>query len=360
MQLNQELVEKVTRLIVEKMQGGNSSTHGSAGGDVPKVKIWDHTNTASGSKSNSAYIPETSVSKGTDVPAKFWSHTGENKEASGQTCFVAKKDHSPKKSLSTVNTSPSNSHPAAKKATEASVDYPYDEDELKHLKSKTPARIGVGRAGTRPKTSTMLKFRYDHAAAVDAVYGEVNKELLKELELFTVNTMVDDKDVYIRRPDYGRRLSDEATQEIKQKCKKSPTVQIIVSDGLSSKAIDENLEDVYLSLQQSLKTMGLDTGTPFYVEKGRVAVMDDVGEILRPKVIVLLIGERPGLVSAESMSAYLCYEPRKGTIEADRMVISNIHKGGIPPVEAGAYLGTVIQKILKYEASGVTLVQKEE
>ena len=91
-----------------------------------------------------------------------------------------------------------------------------------------------------------------------------------------------------------------------------------------------------------------------------VAVMDDVGELLKPKVVVLLIGERPGLVSAESLSAYLCYEPRKGTIEADRMVISNIHKGGIPPVEAGAFLGTVIQKILKYEASGVSLVNKEE
>ena len=87
--------------------------------------------------------------------------------------------------------------------------------------------------------------------------------------------------------------------------------------------------------------------------------MDEVGELLKPKVVVLLIGERPGLVSAESLSAYLCYEPRKVTIEADRMVISNIHKGGIPPAEAGAYLGTVIQKVIKYEASGVSLVKKE-
>ena len=100
-------------------------------------------------------------------------------------------------------------------------------------------------------------------------------------------------------------------------------------------------------------------GTTFYVDKGRVAVMDDIGELLQPDVVVMLIGERPGLVSAESLSAYMCYKPRQGTIEADRMVISNIHKGGIPPVEAGAFLGTIIQKILKYEASGVSLVQKE-
>ena len=100
-------------------------------------------------------------------------------------------------------------------------------------------------------------------------------------------------------------------------------------------------------------------GTPFYIEQGRVGLMDDIGELLQPDVIVYLIGERPGLVSAESMSAYICYKPRKETIESDRTVISNIHKGGIPPVEAGAFIGNVVQKILKYEASGVNLVQKE-
>ncbi|MFL6556912.1 MAG: ethanolamine ammonia-lyase subunit EutC, partial [Bacillus sp. (in: firmicutes)] len=232
--------------------------------------------------------------------------------------------------------------------------------ELDLLISKTPARIGVGRAGLRPKTDTWLKFRFDHAAAVDAVYGDVDPKILESLSLLKVNTKVTDKEVYVRRPDFGRKLSDEAKQLIDQKCKKSPTVQIIVSDGLSSKAVEENLEDVYLSLNQSLQSLGLDVGTPFFIEKGRVAAMDDVGEILKPKVIVYLIGERPGLVSAESLSAYLCYEPRHGTIEADRMVISNIHKGGIPPVEGGAYIGTIVQKILKYEASGVSLVQKEQ
>ncbi|MCM3572294.1 ethanolamine ammonia-lyase subunit EutC [Mesobacillus subterraneus] len=355
--MNQELVEKVTRLILEKMQEGNSRMDESVGGNEPKVKIWDHRNPAAESKNDLTYIPEAPLSS-EGAAVKIWNHANPAKPASEQSCTSKKK--SPNETRTEINRDPGSSSHSAKRTTEEGVDHPFDADELMHLKSKTPARIGIGRAGTRPKTSTLLKFRYDHAAAVDAVYGVVNKELLKELDLFTVNTRVEDKDVYIRRPDYGRRLSDEAIQEIQKKCKKSPTVQIIVSDGLSSKAIDENLEDVYLSLQQSLKTLELDTGTPFYIEKGRVAVMDDVGEILSPKVIVLLIGERPGLVSAESMSAYLCYEPRKGTIEADRMVISNIHKGGIPPVEAGAYLGTVIQKILKYEASGVALVQKEE
>lgn len=234
-----------------------------------------------------------------------------------------------------------------------------DLDYLADLRKKTPARIAVGRSGTRPKTSTWLQFRFDHAAAVDAVYGEVPEDILERLQFFQTHSRVQDKEEYIRRPDLGRRLSDDSKRLVKEKCQHAPMVQIVASNGLSAKALEENLEDVYLSLEQSLNNLGIEMGTTFYVDKGRVALMDEIGEILQPDVVVILIGERPGLVSAESLSAYLCYKPRIGTIEADRMVVSNIHKGGIPPVEAGAYLGTLIQKILKYEASGVSLVKKE-
>ncbi|WP_066288635.1 ethanolamine ammonia-lyase subunit EutC [Bacillus sp. FJAT-29937] len=346
--MNPELIEKVTKLIVEKIQAQSSTDgNGTLNRTESAVKFWDHT---SSSEAKSTYRSIDNVpSLKTDeerahgkVEIRNYIDTKPSKSSSEKEA-VARKEKQHEQAVYPVS----------------GIENPLNPEDLKDLISKTPARIGVGRAGLRPKTSTWLKFRYDHAAAVDAVYGDVNKDLLERLDLFKVSTMVSDKEVYIRRPDYGRKLSEEAKQVIKEKCKKAPTVQIIVSDGLSSSAVEENAEDVYLSLQQSLKSLGIDTGTPFYIEKGRVAVMDDVGELLNPKVVVLLIGERPGLVSAESLSAYLCYEPKKGTIEADRMVISNIHKGGIPPVEAGAYLGTVIQKILKYEASGVSLVQKE-
>lgn len=243
--------------------------------------------------------------------------------------------------------------------TRVGVENPYNQEELLALVRKTPSRIGIGRAGLRPKTEAWLKFRLDHAAAVDAVYGEVSTELLESLGLFSVETHVTDYETYIRRPDLGRRLSAEAIGVISKQCVPEPKVQIIVSNGLSAQAIEKNLEDVLLSLQQSLKHLGLSYGTSFYIEKGRVGVMDDVGEVLRPEAAILIIGERPGLLSAESLSAYMCYKPRKGTIEADRMVVSNIHAGGIPPAEAGAYLGDVIQKMLRYQASGISLVQKE-
>lgn len=343
--MNPDLIEKITKMIIEKLQSQNGSERNKETNNdsqVSAVKFWNH---ITNSESKSTYRPTTNepglkAEEGQGL-IEFQMYSEPNSQG--------KKESAVRKEVEQTNAI----YPVS------GIENPFNSEELKDLISKTPARIGVGRAGLRPKTDTWLKFRFDHAAAVDAVYGDVNEGLLKRLNLFKVNTKVSDKEVYIRRPDLGRKLSDEAKQIISEKCRKAPTVQIIVSDGLSSSAVEENVEDVYLSLQQSLKSLGLATGTPFYIEKGRVAVMDDVGEVLQPKVVVLLIGERPGLVSAESLSAYLCFEPRKGTIEANRMVISNIHKGGIQPVEAGAYLGTVIQKILKYEASGVSLVQKE-
>jgi ethanolamine ammonia-lyase small subunit len=206
-----------------------------------------------------------------------------------------------------------------------------DPDLLRRLQETTSARIGVWRAGPRPTTDTLLSFREDHAAAVDAVFGEIDQSLLQEFDLFVVETLTQDKHTYIRRPDLGRRLSPAAVELLKSRCVARPEVQIVVSDGLSAAAIMANLRDVYPSLRQSLQQHGLKVGTPFYVSRGRVAVMDHIGEVLQPDVICLLIGERPGLVAADSMSAYLCYQPRFGTVEADRMVVSNIHRKGTPP-----------------------------
>ncbi|WP_209121681.1 ethanolamine ammonia-lyase subunit EutC [Alkalihalobacillus sp. BA299] len=342
--MKSDLIETITKLVIEKMQIQDGA-HQPSKPEIQStsVTIWDHTSNSTERKT----LPSTTFHK---------SEILEGTESEG---LIQLKPYLTEGSDSRVISRTDEDIPETVNEQVHGIEQPKNPEELKELMDKTPARIGIGRAGLRPKTNAWLKFRYDHAAAVDAVYGTVNDEVLNRINLFKVETMVDDKEIYIRRPDFGRKLSDEAKTTIKEKCKEKPIVQIIVSDGLSSNAVEENVEDVFLSLQQSLYSLGIEIGTPFYIEKGRVAVMDDVGEILQPQVVVLLIGERPGLVSAESLSAYLCYQPRKGTIEAERMVVSNIHKGGIPPVEAGAYIGSVIQKILKYEASGVTLVQKE-
>jgi ethanolamine ammonia-lyase small subunit len=226
---------------------------------------------------------------------------------------------------------------------------------LADLMRSTPARIGVGRAGTRPPTATLLQLRLDHAAAVDAVYGEVSKSLLEEMGFLSVETMSESKEIYLKRPDLGRRLTEEGKLLISTRCSLEPEVQIVVSDGLSADAIEANIRDVYPALIDSLRIYGLSWGTTFFVKNGRVACMDPIGEILRPQVLVLLIGERPGLVSARSMSAYMCYRPRMGMMESDRNVISNIHIAGTPPIEAGAYIGTVLKAMLDQQTSGTGL-----
>lgn len=246
-------------------------------------------------------------------------------------------------------------HPDHFGETISKVPNPKWAEGMNELLDSTPARIGVWRAGTRPLTKEMLKFRCDHAAAVDSIYGEVSEALLDEFGLFTVETRYENTENYLKRPDMGRIVTEDGVDMIRKKCKMKPQVQIVVSDGLSANAIDANLRDVYPSLLDSLASYGLTVGTPFFVRGGRVAVMDHVGEILQPEAFVLLIGERPGLVSSNSMSAYMCYRPRKGTVESDRTVISNIHRGGTPPVEAGAHIGTIVKKMVEQKASGVNM-----
>ena len=235
------------------------------------------------------------------------------------------------------------------------IDNPADKDGLLRMMSKTPARIGVGRAGPRLKTQTMLALRADHAAARDSVFADVNEDLIKKMGLFEVTTCCRDRNEHLTRPDLGRKFSPETAAEIKSKCTANTDVQFIVSDGLSSKAIEANIENVLPAVTDGVKALGYSVGTPFFVKFGRVASMDHVSEIVGSKVTCILIGERPGLGTAESMSAYIAYDAKVGMPEANRTVVSNIHSGGITAVEAGAYLAEVIDLIMKNKASGVNL-----
>ncbi len=230
-----------------------------------------------------------------------------------------------------------------------------DPEGMVALRRTTPARIGIWRTGPRYLTEPWLRFRADHAAARDAVLTEVDERLLEEMNLFAVQTLVNDKDEYLTRPDLGRRLSEQAKATIKERCIFQPQVQVVVVDGLSSTAIEANIRDFLPALMQGLQSVGLTVGTPFFVKYGRVAVMDEIGEILQPDLVVEAVGERPGLVTAKSMSAYMCYQPRIGTIESDRSLISNIHPGGMPATEAGAAVAAFLKRMYDNKASGTKL-----
>ncbi len=230
-----------------------------------------------------------------------------------------------------------------------------DEEGLLRIMNKTPARIGVGRAGPRLKTQTLLALRADHAAARDSVFADVNEDLIKQMNLPAFTTCCVDRNEHLTRPDLGRKFSSETVSAIKSACTANPDVQFIVSDGLSSKAIEANAANVLPSVIDGVKALGYSVGTPFFVKFGRVGCMDHACEIIGSKVTCILIGERPGLGTAESMSAYITYGSKVGMPEANRTVVSNIHSGGITAVEAGAYLAEVIDLIMKNKASGVNL-----
>ena len=235
------------------------------------------------------------------------------------------------------------------------VEHPQNGEAYLDLKQYAPCRLGIGKAGARYKTLPNLEFRAAHSAAQDAVFNDVDQEFIDKMGLFTVQTQCESKDVYLTRPDLGRKLNDEAVKTIKEKCKMHPTVQIYVSDGLSSAAVAANVADVLPGIMQGLESYGIDTGTPFFVKYGRVGVMDQVSELTGAEVTCVLIGERPGLITAESMSAYIAYKATVGMPEARRTVVSNIHRAGTNPAEAGAHIAEIIKIMLEKKASGTDL-----
>ena len=237
------------------------------------------------------------------------------------------------------------------------VKNPKDAQGLRALMASTTARIGVGRAGPRYSTASLLLFQGDHAITQDALYRDVDQKLLDEFKLFTVQTKITGgKQEYLLRPDLGRLLNDDAKRIINEKCQKNVNVQLVVGDGLSAAAIEANLRQIFPVIKQGVQTAGLTLGTPFFIKYARVGVMNDVGELIKPDVVILLIGERPGLGRAESMSVYMGYKPKYGDTDADRDVVCNIFEnGGTNPLEAGAFVVQIAQKMRKHEASGVKL-----
>lgn len=239
--------------------------------------------------------------------------------------------------------------------TAITLEHAQNMDMVEQMRKMTPARIGVGSAGPRLRTRTYLTLRADHAGARDAVFRDVDEDLLARMGLFTVQTLCSNRNEHLTRPDLGRQLSEETKRELRSKCQMSPQVQVYVADGLSSQAIDANIEDFLPALMDGLQDLGIQTGTPFFMRYGRVPAMDVVSETLDAEVTMVLVGERPGLVTANSMSAYIAYRAKVGMPEGRRTVVSNIHSGGIPAPEAGAHVAQLIKTILEARASGVDL-----
>ena len=235
------------------------------------------------------------------------------------------------------------------------VESPHDQAAFLAMKERTPARIGVGRAGARYRTETMLRFQADHAAAQDAVFSDVPEEFIQQMGWQVYQTSCESREEFLTRPDKGRVFPADTLQKIKASIPAGTQVVLYVADGLSSSAVHANAADILPVIHDGLQAAGLRVSDPFFVRFGRVATEDQIGEACGADVVCVLLGERPGLVTAESMSAYIAYKPTVGMAESRRTVLANIHRGGTPAVEAGAHIVDLIQLMMEKKASGTDL-----
>lgn len=235
---------------------------------------------------------------------------------------------------------------------------------MRRISMHTPARLLVGRTGAAYRTETQLQLREDHAKARDAVRTELNlqtafgPEFIKKWSLFEVNTRASNKLEYLARPALGREFSDESREEILRHCSPGRKIQIVIGDGLSALAIQTQVPQLLPLLVEGAEKSGWSIGQTFVVHHCRVGILNDIGELLKPQVVILLIGERPGLASADSMSAYMAYQPDRSHSDANRNLISNIHDRGLSAPSATARILNLSAQMMRLGISGCTLKEQ--
>jgi ethanolamine ammonia-lyase small subunit len=239
-------------------------------------------------------------------------------------------------------------------------------DLIEKIRARTPARVLAGRAGAAYRTATQLELRQAHAAARDAVRAEfdlhrdLGAEFVHQWKLFAVSTMASSRDEYLQRPDLGRRLAleEDARSILTTRCPVDADLQIMIGDGLSVTAVSAQVPSLLPLIVEKARTIGWTLGQTFAVRYCRVGLMNDIGDLLRPKVVVLLIGERPGLSTAESLSAYMAFQPRAGHNDSHRNLISNIHADGVSAEAAASRIIDLAAEMMRLGTSGAELKEK--
>jgi ethanolamine ammonia-lyase small subunit len=232
---------------------------------------------------------------------------------------------------------------------------------VRRVRERTPARLLTGRSGAAYRTGTLMELREAHAAARDAVRAELDlhssfdAEFRTRWKVFEVSTQARSKEEYLLRPDLGRRFDDRSRSEILQKCPKGSDLQIAIGDGLSAPAVISQVPAVLPLLVQSAESHCWSIGQMFLARHCRVGILNEIGELLSPAVVVLLIGERPGLATAQSLSAYMAYRPNSSHTDAERNLISNIHARGLSPSEAVVRIVALAEALMRGQISGCNL-----
>src|SRR5664279_1264825 len=232
---------------------------------------------------------------------------------------------------------------------------------VKKVRDRTPARLLAGRSGAAYRTKTQLELREAHADARDAVrdelepFTDLGDAFMRTRNLFEVCSRATSKDEYLLRPDLGRHLNDNSRADVKRRCTIGHDLQIVIGDGLSVTAVALQVPQLLPLLCEGAKARGWSIGQIFVIRHCRVGILNEIGELLAPEVAVLLIGERPGLATADSLSAYTAYRPKATDTDANRNLISNIHARGVSTGQATQRILNLAASMLKTQQSGCQL-----
>lgn len=232
---------------------------------------------------------------------------------------------------------------------------------VRQVRARTPARLLAGRSGAAYRTETQMELREAHAAARDAVRAELDcrgmfgGSFMEKWKLFEVSTRAHNKEEYLLRPDLGRHFEDASRSEITHRCPKGCDLQIAIGDGLSVTAVAAQVPVLLPPIHRLAGEHRWSIGQPFVIRHCRVGILNDIGEFLAPTVAVLLIGERPGLATAESLSAYMAFRPVSAHTDANRNLISNIHARGLSTEQAAEKIVALAERMMKFQLSGCQL-----
>jgi len=234
-------------------------------------------------------------------------------------------------------------------------------DIVQKIRARTPARLLAGRAGAAYRTATQIDLREAHAAARDAVRDDFDpraafgRDFFDRWNLLELFTRAKNKDQYLLRPDLGRAFDAASREKLQSGCARGADLQIAIGDGLSVPAVASQVPPLLPLLHAGATERGWSFGRVLAIHFCRVGILNEIGEFLAPRVVVLLIGERPGLATVESLSAYMAYRPSAVHTDADRNLISNIHTRGVSSREAAARILDLATQMMNLKMSGVTV-----
>lgn len=232
---------------------------------------------------------------------------------------------------------------------------PRSEAALEKLVAATPSRIVTGRTGTRYLTESYLGLRADHAIAIDAVESQVPDGWAEQQGWVALRTRAKDHQEFLLHPEQGRRLDDASRAKCEQAADKGVDIQLIAGDGLSAVALMENGPPLIKALQRELAAVGFRVGRPLFVKQARIGVQDEIGVITQSKATIILVGERPGLGTGDSLSIYTAFGPKLGQDNSEKDCISNVRELGFAPDRAAAQCARLMKRTFAAGGGGVKL-----